>query len=261
MGGGHEIVSVLRGAMHGEIDPSTINEDWVREWQEPGWTLEKEAVAAGSLSVNQWLEHSPHARGLVRAVAQGEGLPSAEAVPEDSADLGVDGAHEVDEVVARYPGNVPEPMAALMRLTVGYATDALARGQEGGRDVQRDAGLAMSLATLGYLYRQVQVEPAPTSKVPIPDLTVKLVEARAANPQLDWPSLLAVAAAEQLGEMDLFAQEGSPQIDPAVAGRLFGLYAPGPDDGGMTDVDSSRCFEFGWLLRCFEDSLPSDASL
>jgi len=151
-------------------------------------------------------------------------------------------------------------MAELMRLTIGYATDTLAHGQEGDRDVQTPAAVAMSLATLGYLYRQVQVEPAPASKVPIPDLTVKLVQLHEASPQLDWISLVAFAAAEQAGgnAKNLFANEDSPQVDPAVAGQLLGMYARGP---GLTDVESSRCFNFGWLLRCFEDSLPSEASL
>lgn len=182
---------------------------------------------------------------------------------DEDSDATADDPPEVIEVVARYPDNVPEPMAKLMRLTIGYATDILETGLDDDVDVEEHAGLAMSLATLGYLYRQVQVEGLPGSRAPLPDLTVKLMQVSQADPKLagDWGSVMALAAAEQLNGMDLFGSDDSPQIDPVVAGRLFDLYAPGQGQGGLGDGESSRCFEFGWLLRCFEDSLPSEASV
>jgi hypothetical protein len=52
---GDEIVATLAAAMHGEVDPRSVNEEWVRHWQEYGRHLQVAAAMHGMPSINEWL--------------------------------------------------------------------------------------------------------------------------------------------------------------------------------------------------------------
>ncbi len=73
--GGHQIIYGLRQAMHGQSDPRSLDEGYVRGWMKPGQQIEKQAVSDGVLSINQWLKQDPAARDLVIAVASGKYEP------------------------------------------------------------------------------------------------------------------------------------------------------------------------------------------
>jgi hypothetical protein len=52
---GDEIVATLAAAMHGEVDPRSVNEEWVGHWQEYGRHLQVAAAMHGMPSINDWL--------------------------------------------------------------------------------------------------------------------------------------------------------------------------------------------------------------
>jgi hypothetical protein len=58
---GRRIVAELRAAMHGEIDPRSLDEDRVRHWQEYGRNIESGAVAVGQPGIKEWLGANPDA--------------------------------------------------------------------------------------------------------------------------------------------------------------------------------------------------------
>jgi hypothetical protein len=53
---GEEIVRKLRAAMHGEIDPRTLDEREVRHWQAYGRNIERVAGTMGYPPINVWLK-------------------------------------------------------------------------------------------------------------------------------------------------------------------------------------------------------------
>jgi len=55
---GEELLLLIRGAVHGELDPVRISqiEPEVRHWRRHGRDLESEAVAAGDPPIKRWLE-------------------------------------------------------------------------------------------------------------------------------------------------------------------------------------------------------------
>lgn len=52
---GELIVSDIQAAMHGELDPRSLVERSVRNWQAYGWNIERVAVEMGLPSLNEWL--------------------------------------------------------------------------------------------------------------------------------------------------------------------------------------------------------------
>jgi len=53
---GEEILGVLRCAMHGELDPRSVNEEWVSRWQAWGQKMETAVVLHGGPAINDWLQ-------------------------------------------------------------------------------------------------------------------------------------------------------------------------------------------------------------
>lgn len=62
---GAEIVAELRAAMHGEIDPRTVEEARIRHWQKYGRGIESGALAFGQPAINDWLRANPEAAETV----------------------------------------------------------------------------------------------------------------------------------------------------------------------------------------------------
>ncbi len=58
-GDGWIILEELQAAVHGDVNPRTLDEEPVRRWQEHGWELELEAVRAGMPGVIHWLAGKP----------------------------------------------------------------------------------------------------------------------------------------------------------------------------------------------------------
>jgi hypothetical protein len=52
---GEEIAAALRAAMHGDVDPRSLDERVVRDWQRFGRDIEVMAVRAGAQPINAWL--------------------------------------------------------------------------------------------------------------------------------------------------------------------------------------------------------------
>jgi hypothetical protein len=64
---GHAILAELRAAMHGEIDPRSVEEARVRHWQKYGRGIEAIAVGMGRPALNTWLGEN---RAMVRKIAR-----------------------------------------------------------------------------------------------------------------------------------------------------------------------------------------------
>lgn len=66
---GRGIITDLRAAAHGELDPRSVNEARVRNWQKYGWNMEATAKAFGQPVVNDWVAANPEgATAVARSI-------------------------------------------------------------------------------------------------------------------------------------------------------------------------------------------------
>ena len=64
---GYAILAELRAAMHGEMDPRSVEESRVRHWQKYGRGIEAIAIEMGQPALNPWLREN---RDAMREVAR-----------------------------------------------------------------------------------------------------------------------------------------------------------------------------------------------
>jgi len=256
--GGHEVVAVLRGAMHGTVDPGSINEYWVREWQKPGQDLEKQAASLGLPSINQWLKRSVDAPELVREVAQGIYEPDTPEAPP--ADLGGGEALTAElwlEGAAAICMSTFDPPAAEFTLKEG-TYQLLGRSNpafEGmGQDVDDDMVVPLSSSRMGFALRNLECQWFPGATSEIEDwLTDRVEEHRNdqdffPHPGLDpWLIDILKEAIDDRGGLEGMTADlpGAP-----VALRESAIEAAvvlqRSDD---CDVDTARLILFGYLLH------------
>jgi hypothetical protein len=58
---GYNILAELRAAIHGEIDPRSLEEGRVRHWQKYGRGFDHAALALGQPNIKDWLRANPEA--------------------------------------------------------------------------------------------------------------------------------------------------------------------------------------------------------
>lgn len=58
---GYAITAELKAAIHGEIDPRSLEEDRVRHWQKYGRNFDRAASTLRHPSIKQWLRANPEA--------------------------------------------------------------------------------------------------------------------------------------------------------------------------------------------------------
>lgn len=182
-----------------------------------------------------------------------------------------------DEVMDRYPGDIPEPAA-----TAFQGTLAAVLGEERTEGAAREAAeLANGLARAGYLTRLVETERFERAREPTPELAETLSGEWFPRAAASWPdAVIGMSAELARSEPSDKPQPGDEQSmswtvkGPGGHVRHFlalraatALASRGPDDRprmpqGLEGAgELKRCWMYGFYMRCCEESLPPDASL
>lgn len=185
--GGHRLVADLRAAMHGEIDPRSLDEAEVREWQEVAWKLNPLLVAEGKPSVTSWLDQ-PGSDAIVSLVASGNKdepmrpqTPPPKLSPTPALDAG--GWRKEASLVAL---NEFEPVAELTLQQTAKQLLGL-----GFSDPLPDSQLAsLSITRLGYAMRNLELQRVRNARDEKPgDTFSALVDERGKDDNYPHPGL------------------------------------------------------------------------
>lgn len=179
-----------------------------------------------------------------------------------------------DEVIQRYPGEVPQSVEAAL----GRAVESVAGAERADSLSEEAAELARDLSRKGYLTRIVETELFGPARGPTPGLTDALREwfprARASWLEAVVGVSAELARSEPLERPDPDDERSMSWRVPGPGGHvrhylaLLSLFEKVPKGPGgerrlpedLSERELKQCWMYGFYLRCCEESLPPEAS-
>lgn len=178
------------------------------------------------------------------------------------------------EVMERYPGEIPEPLAVEMR----RALERVGGPEQGVTAPPETIEIAGDLARIGYLSRVAEAEMFEPARE-APSWLADMLRERRSDEGASWQeAAVAVSRELALAEPDERPDPGGEHPSWRVAGpgghvrHYVALEAAAercPKDAEANPRlperiykagDLKRCWMFGFFLRCCEEALPPNAS-
>ncbi len=182
-----------------------------------------------------------------------------------------------DEVMERYPGDLPAPAARALEATLSAVL-----GPERAAVASRDAtSLATGLGRAGYLTRIVETDMFERAREPSAEIAELLSGEWFERGGASWSEAVLGLSAE-LARAEP-AEKAGPDDERSMSWTVAGpgghvrhflalravtvLSSAGPDgkpqapEGLEGSGDTKRCWMYGFYRRCCEEALPPDSSL